>query len=392
MHLWLALALTSSLLLGCSPGELRESTDGSAVSPTTDALPKLTSPDSTTSWPDGSGGSTDADARVVDGNLNADDMGAPSVDMGHGVTPPPPIAAGDIMTIDLSSYAHGTRVTASILQQLFGSSGGDAMAAILAEGLLTIVDDPFGSGAKVLRIEFPFSRGGHVFVMTKTLSGSYKELFSMMEIALSPNWVSPFSVHLPFFRSLGWRATNDLGVPDADNIWAHFHQLGGNNDWLEYIWNSVTSGNPHHDSSAEASVNAYLYHQGRFQENLWGNLDDATQCAAGKLPHANPAAFKRGAYVRNEIRIKLNTKGNKDGAAEQWVDGVNSVQRTAVQYFGPAATSENQVISRYQMNFWIGGPHDKIEFNMPPAGESSDGKPFYMYIRRWVVSTQPISH
>ncbi len=283
--------------------------------------------------------------------------------------------------MDLSGYADGTLWTPEIQNEIFGTNArtfGKSVSGFVEKGQVQIVNDPYGSGKKVLRIELrPEDFGNiitpHINIYKYGAPANMREGTSTLEVALSGNWGhGPTSIHMPFWRSANFVAQRKPILPD---VYAFFHQYGGNNSSIDARWKTAGfSGGPGRKSLIDRMANFYTYDQARFQRSAYSNFSDPTVTSFNDLPITQPAQFKTGGYITQQAHIKLSTPGLKNGFYHGYQNGRLVFDRSNIMTL-PVGQTED--LKRFAFVFYSnGGLANGIHWNVPDDGKG----PKYIYI------------
>ena len=292
-----------------------------------------------------------------------------------------PNAPDVFFNMDLSKYRDGTVWTEKISKEVFGA--GAAVNKFLQNGQVKIVNDPYGSGKKVLRLELrPEDFGNvitpHVNIYKYGAPANMREGTSILEVALSDTWGhGPTGIHMPFWRSKRFRAQR---VPILPDVYAFFHQYCGNNSSIDARWRDAGyGGGPFRKSTIDHISCFYTYDQGRFQRVAFGNLDDPRQT---RLPVARPAQWKTGGYVTQQAHIKLSTPGVNNGFYKGYHDGQLVFDKSNIMTL---AAGQNEDLELFAFVFYVNGGDgtkgNPVQWNVPDDGVG----PKYMYIRTFML-------
>jgi len=282
-------------------------------------------------------------------------------------------SSGVIYKMDLSAYPAGTiltRTQAAVIFQnpaITNGVGSDAFDA----GRIMVETDPFGSNEKVLSVQFIEGVAGHTDTGGQwkiPLGAGYDDVYLAIQYGVDNDWICPKGIHLPIITGDVWLASSE----PVSGQFASFHQLGGNNTYIDSISTPIVPG------LVNNSLWSYIYHQNRVRHDRYANLVDPTVLSRDSIPHPQPFLIN-DSYVTYESRMEMNSIGSVDGANQAWWAG-NLVVDELIEWRDIAGQQVTQII----MSFHLGGVKTQPEWFGPQNQK--------MYIKDVTVSENPISH
>ena len=310
-----------------------------------------------------------------DGQLNAGDL----VVLSRAITGAD-IDLNVLFDLDVSGFPAGHSITPDEMQSILGRSGTPSgkFARNLNAGLVTVENDPFGGNSKVMAIQFKKGKAGIGDDITpSSFQATFQfaersDVYMMMEIGVDGNWITPKGLHMPQILSTPFVASRS---PDP-STWAAFFQMYGNNAFVDTVTNGAAKIN-----TADDSLWMYYYDQSRAQ-GAWPYDSVDTSTSNSDLPRTTQVQLVRNGYITLEQRLKLNDVGSANGIFQAWANGklvLDHQGRTIRTATDPAG------INQVALTWWSGGSaHDDAQW-----GGAQDQK---MYVRRFTVSTAPLSH